>query len=45
MTEVTKEANEDKPPFFDSWPKMYALVIAVLGILILLFYLFTEYYS
>ncbi len=45
MTDEIKEAEENKPPFFDSWSKMYWLVMAVLGILILLFYLFTQYYS
>lgn len=45
MTEKQEEVNEDKPPFFDSWSKMYWLVMIVLGILILLFHLFTQYYS
>ncbi len=45
MTEETREVDEGKPPFFDSWSKMYALVMGVLAVLILLFYLFTEYYS
>ncbi len=45
MTKSTDEVKEDKPPFFDSWSKMYWLVLAVLGVLILLFYLFTQHYS
>ncbi len=45
MTDNTKEVNEDKPPFFDSWSKMYWLLMGVLGVLILLFYLFTQHYS
>lgn len=45
MTEDKQEVQEDKPPFFDSWSKMYWLVMVVLGVLILLFYLFTEHYS
>lgn len=45
MTKDNQEVQEDKPPFFSSWSKMYWLVIAVLGVLILLFYLFTEHYS
>lgn len=45
MTDNIEEVQDDKPPFFNSWSKMYWLVMVVLGILILLFYLFTEHYS
>lgn len=45
MTEETKRAEEGKPPFFSSWSKMYWFVMGTLGVLILLFYLFTEHYS
>jgi len=45
MTQNTNEVNDDKPPFFSSWPKVYMLVMGVLAVLIFLFYLFTEHYS
>jgi len=45
MTEGVKEADDNKPPFFDSWNKMYAMVMGVLALFILLFYLFTITYS
>ncbi|MFP4340967.1 MAG: hypothetical protein ACLFQO_11035 [Cyclobacteriaceae bacterium] len=35
----------EKPPFFDSWAGMYALVLGNLFFLIILFYLLTVYYS
>ena len=45
MTNNKPEEQENKPPFFDSWSKMYWLLMAVLGVMVLLFYLFTEHYS
>lgn len=45
MTEETKVAEEGKPPFFSSWPKVYSFVMGTLAVLILLFYLFTEHYK
>jgi len=45
MTKNTEDTQEDKPPFFDSWSKMYWLLMAVLGVMVLLFYLFTVHYS
>lgn len=45
MTKDTQEVNDEKPPFFDSWSKVYILVMGVLAVLVLLFYLFTEHYS
>ena len=35
MTNDAKEVGEDKPPFFNSWSKMYGLVMGVLAVLIL----------
>ena len=32
----------DKPPFFSSWKKWYALVLLHLAFLIVIFYLFTK---
>lgn len=39
------DTSDDKPQVFKSWTTWYALLIAVLAILILLFYLFTQHYS
>lgn len=40
------DSNEgDQPPFFDSWPKLYILVLIVHFILIGLFYWFTKFYA
>ena len=32
----------DKPPFFDTWPRLYAFVAGYLFFLIALFYAFTR---
>ena len=41
-----KPASEDeKPPFFATWRRLYLAVIAYLGLLILLFYTFTKAYQ
>lgn len=45
MTNKSQEAVDDKPPFFDSWSKVYWLLIGVLGVFVTLFYLFTQHYS
>ena len=37
--------HEEKPPLFPSWGYWYALVIAWLLLLIVLFYLFTKTFS
>lgn len=40
------EENELKNiSFFNSWKKMYALVIGTLVFLIIIFYLFTKYFE
>lgn len=38
-------SSEQGPPLFPSWGWFYAAVIAWLGILIVLFYLFTRHFS
>jgi hypothetical protein len=45
--ETPSEENqpEDKPPFFKSWKGMYWLLMATLIFLIIIFYLFTRYFS
>lgn len=37
--------HQDKPPLFHSWPQWYIFIIAWLLVLIVLFYLFTKYFS
>ena len=34
--------TDEEPPFGGSWRSLYALVLAWLGVLVLLFYLFTR---
>lgn len=34
--------NDSPPPFFESWRALYAIVLAELGVLIILFYLFMK---
>ncbi len=34
--------DEEKPPVFSSWNKLYALVLLNLALLITVFYLFTK---
>ncbi len=36
---------DQKPPVFSSWKGWYALLIAVLAVLVVGFYVFTEHYS
>ncbi len=43
MTEPTDK--EDSPPILGSWTKIYLLVLGNLAFLILLLYLFTNYFS
>lgn len=45
MIDKSQEESKDKPPFFDSWSKMYWLLIGVLGVFVSLFYLMTLHYS
>jgi len=38
----TTEAQEEKPPILESWRRLYGVVLLELGVLIVLFYLFTK---
>ncbi len=37
--------NGGRPPVFRTWPVFYAVVIGWLALLIVFFYLFTQYFS
>ncbi len=39
------EPGNDKIPFFKKWGQWYALLVAVLVLLIILFYFFTKHFS
>ena len=39
------KVGEGKPPFFNSWRGMYALVIINLAVMIIIFSLITFYYN
>jgi len=41
-TKDKKAKDEEKPPLFSSWKRLYALVLLNLIVLIVLFYLFTK---
>jgi len=42
---MMNEDREEAPPFFKKWSGMYWLVIGVLGLLVILFYWFSQHYS
>ena len=44
MTDETRKQSspEDPPPVGGSWAKLYAVVLANLAVLVVLFYLFTR---
>ena len=44
QTKTTEPPNE-RPPIFRTWSQMYVFVLVLHAVLILLFYLFTKYYS
>lgn len=44
-SEESNSILDEKPPFFKNWKQIYLLVIAVLLVMILLFYLFTVSFS
>lgn len=44
MSETDSSPPENRPPL-GSWRRMYALVLVNLGVLIVLFYLFTIYFD
>ncbi len=47
MKEKNKDisAEKEQPPFFSSWNQVYLLVFSFLIFQIVLFYLFTQYFS
>ena len=48
MLNKNEELNrtvEEKPPILSSWKKIYTIVFGNLVLLIILFYLFTKYFS
>ncbi|WP_375561610.1 hypothetical protein ACE193_03415 [Bernardetia sp. OM2101] len=52
MKELTKEENNkdehnefEKPPIFGTWQTFYSIVLGELVVLIVLFYLFGEYFG
>ncbi|HPG38759.1 MAG TPA: hypothetical protein PLP19_14215 [bacterium] len=41
-----KSSNDiEKPPLLSSWPKLYLVVFLNLVLLVVLFYIFTKYFS
>jgi len=40
-----RELNQDTPPLFATWNRLYATIIGFLALLIFLFYLFTKAYQ
>ena len=40
-----EETVEEKPPILKSWNQLYAIVFLNLVLLVILFYIFTEYFS
>jgi hypothetical protein len=40
-----KEKDKSLPPFIKSWQQLYWLVVGNLALMILLFYLFGEYFG
>ena len=45
MTEQPNTEADEKPPFFNSWPKFYGLLMTIFAVFVLLFYLLTRYYA
>ncbi|MFZ1291162.1 MAG: hypothetical protein WAR79_13785 [Melioribacteraceae bacterium] len=43
--DVLNKTIEEKPPILSSWRKIYTIVFMNLVILVILFYLFTKYFS
>ena len=42
---MTRDLSGDKPPFFETWPRLYGFVAGYLLFLIALFYVFTRAYQ
>ena len=45
MIEQPNTEADEKPPFFNSWPEFYGLLMAIFGVLVFLFHLLTQYYA
>lgn len=45
MTQPQKEVIDEPPPFFGSWPRVYAFVLIFLAVVIVLFWIFTKHYA
>lgn len=45
MSENHNDIETESPPFFKHWSGVYWLVIGTLAVLVLLFHLFTVYFS
>ncbi len=39
------DVPDDPPPFLGTWPRVYAVIIGYLALLITVFYLFTRAYK
>lgn len=42
---LQKEVVDEPPPFLGTWPRVYAMVIVFLALLIVLFYLFARAFT
>ena len=42
---MARDLSSDKPPFFETWPRLYGFVAGWLVFLIVLFYAFTRAYQ
>jgi len=45
MTELITEDGIDKPPFLKRWRNIYAVVVAILVVVIALFHIFSQAYK
>lgn len=43
--QTESDATDEAPPFGENWTTLYAVVLANLAVLIVLFYLFTRAFS
>lgn len=44
-TEESERSDDEKPPVFGSWRRIYWFVAIFFAVEVALFYLFTQYYS
>lgn len=42
---LPEEIVDEPPPFLGTWPRVYAVVLAYLAVLIVVFYAFTRAYA